>query len=352
MTHKMEVIDLRSDTVTKPDALMLEAMLKAKVGDDVFGEDPTVNELQMRLAEMFGQEAGLFCPSGTMTNQIAIGVHTRPGDEVICDKLSHIYNYEGGGIARNSGASVRLINGDRGRFTVEQMNSEINPTDSYYARTSLVSVEDTTNKGGGAIYDFDELTKIHEFTRLKNLNFHLDGARVFNALAVTGVSPATYGGLFDSISVCLSKGLGTPAGSVLLGNKAFIKEAHRSRKVMGGGMRQAGILAAAGIYALEHRLPRLGEDHLKAKKIGEIISNTSWTASVIPVETNIVIAQLQSGIAASDVCDRLREKDILAMPFGPDKVRFVTHFDIPMNALVQFEERIGSIQINASRVDA
>lgn len=319
--------DLRSDTVTRPDAPMLKAMMSAPTGDDVFAEDPTINALQERLAAMFGHEAALFCPSGTMTNQIAINVHTRPGDEVICDRLSHIYNYEGGGLARNSGVQVRLLHGDQGRFTVEQVRGEINPSDSHYARTSLISVEDTCNKGGGAVYNPEELIKLGEFARQHGLGFHLDGARVFNALAVTEMPTERYGALFDSISVCLSKGLGTPAGSVLIGRRDFIKEAHRARKVMGGGMRQAGILAAAGLYALDHRLPLLPNDHAKAKRLSETLQQLRWVNTVLPVATNIVIFSLAANLAADRVTQALADQGVHALPFGPDKVRFVTHFD-------------------------
>lgn len=337
-------LDLRSDTVTRPDGRMLAAMLAAATGDDVFGEDPTVNLLQERLADHFNQEAGLFCPSGTMTNQIAINVHTRPGDEVICDRLSHIYNYEGGGIARNSGVSVRLIQGDRGRFTAEQVSSEINPPDSHYARTSLVSIEDTCNKAGGSCYALEDIKKIAEFTRSKQLGFHLDGARVFNALVHTGVDSKSYGSHFDSISVCLSKGLGTPAGSVLLGNRAFIKEAHRVRKVMGGGMRQVGILAAAGLHALDERLPLLFEDHEKARFIARVLTGRSWVETIAPVETNIVIVELSAGRSSTEICGLLEEVGVRVLPFGPDKVRFVTHFDIRMEDLETLPSRLDQLE--------
>lgn len=337
-------LDLRSDTVTRPDGRMLAAMLAAATGDDVFGEDPTVNLLQERLADHFNQEAGLFCPSGTMTNQIAINVHTRPGDEVICDRLSHIYNYEGGGIARNSGVSVRLIQGDRGRFTAEQVSSEINPPDSHYARTSLVSIEDTCNKAGGSCYALEDIKKIAEFTRSKQLGFHLDGARVFNALVHTGVDSKSYGSHFDSISVCLSKGLGTPAGSVLLGSRAFIKEAHRVRKVMGGGMRQVGILAAAGLHALDERLPLLFEDHEKARFIARVLTGRSWVETIAPVETNIVIVELSAGRSSTEICGLLEEVGVRVLPFGPDKVRFVTHFDIRMEDLETLPSRLDQLE--------
>ena len=322
------IVDLRSDTVTRPDAPMLEAMLHAPTGDDVFGEDPTVNQLQERMAAVFGHEAGLFCPSGTMTNQIAINVHTRPGDEVICDRLSHIYNYEGGGLARNSGVQVRLVHGDQGRFTVDEVHGEINPPDSHYARTSLISVEDTCNKGGGAVYHPEDLAALSEFARSKGLGFHLDGARVFNALAVTGMAADRYGRMFDSISVCLSKGLGTPGGSVLLGSREFIREAHRVRKAMGGGMRQVGILAAAGLYALDHRLPLLADDHEKAALLANSLEALPWVNQVLPVSTNIVIFSLKAPMNSAELTQTLANKGIFALPFGPDKVRFVTHYDV------------------------
>lgn len=334
-------IDLRSDTVTRPTPAMLEAMMKAETGDDVFGEDPTVNELQERLADMFSQEAGLFCPSGTMTNQIAINVHTRPGDEVICDRLSHIYNYEGGGIARNSGASIRLIEGHRGRFCVEQIEGEINPSDSHYARTSLVAIEDTCNKGGGSVYDVHDIQRLSSFCKSKGLAFHLDGARVFNALAENDTLVSAYGRNFDSISICLSKGLGTPAGSVLLGSRDFIKEAHRVRKVMGGGMRQVGILAAAGLHALDHQVALLREDHRRARATAQTLDSVSWVDHVLPVDTNIVIFEVTEKGKAAHWCEQLSEKGILSMPFGPSKIRFVFHRDISEADHEKLQEVLG-----------
>jgi len=320
------MIDLRSDTVTKPTQKMREAMMNAAVGDDVFGEDPTVNLLQSTLAEKFGLEAGLFCPSGTMTNQIAINVHTSPGDEVICDQLSHVYNYEGGGIARNSGCSVKLIQSTNCQISLEDVKTKINPSDSHYARTSLLCVEDTVNKGGGVCYEFDQLKSLSEFSKEEKLAYHLDGARVVNALVAKGHNWESYGSLFDSISVCLSKGLGTPGGSVLLGSQSFIDEAHRVRKVMGGGMRQTGMLAAAGLYALENNVDRMIEDHQKARLLGECLKDQKWVSNVVPVETNIVVFELD-GIPAVDFQAALAQNGILAMPFGPTKMRFVTHLD-------------------------
>lgn len=255
------IIDLRSDTVTQPSAAMLEAMFKAPVGDDVFSEDPTVNRLESISADMFGMEAAIFCPSGTMTNQIAIKCHTQPGEEVICDKLSHVYQYEGGGIAFNSGCQVKLIDGNYGRITAAQVAEGINPEADYKSKTSLVSLENTTNRGGGACYNFTDIESIKEVCLHNNLKLHLDGARLWNALVAKNETPKQYGQVFDSISVCLSKGMGTPVGSLLIGKKEFIKKARRIRKVFGGGMRQAGYLAAAGIYALENNIARMVEDH-------------------------------------------------------------------------------------------
>jgi threonine aldolase len=286
-------IDLRSDTVTRPTAAMLQAMMQAKVGDDVFGEDETVNALQQKAADLFGMQAALFCPSGTMTNQIGIKVHTQPGDEVICHELSHVYLYEGGGIAANSGASVRLLNGAQGRFTAEQVRSNVNDRDDpHLPWTRVVAIENTVNKGGGACWDPEEIARIRTVCGEHELALHLDGARLFNALIATGQSARRYGELFDTISICLSKGLGAPAGSLLLGSKTHIAKAHRYRKLMGGGMRQAGYLAAAGIYALDHHVQRLHEDHAKAKTLASTLRQLSYVEDVLPVETNIVIFEL------------------------------------------------------------
>ena len=321
------MIDLRSDTVTRPTEAMLKAMMAAPTGDDVYAEDPTVNRLQDVLAERFGHEAGLFCPSGTMANQIAINVHVSPGDEVVCHRLSHVYNYEGGGIARNSGASVRLVDVPRGRMPADVIRAEVNPADSHFARTGLVCVEDTVNKGGGAVQPLDGLAEGSATCREIGLPYHLDGARVWNALRSTGVDWTTYGRMFDSVSLCLSKGMGTPVGSVLLGSRDFIEEAHRSRKVMGGGMRQVGILAAAGLHALDHHFERLQDDHERAARIGEVLENHPAIQSLEPVETNIVIAQLKGGRPASDLVEAQQKEGILCSAFGPDKVRWVTHLD-------------------------
>ncbi|RLD77260.1 MAG: threonine aldolase [Bacteroidetes bacterium] len=327
------MIDLRSDTVTRPTPEMLDAMFSAKVGDDVFGDDPTVKELESKTGKMFGMEAALFTPSGTMANQIGINVHVQPGDEVICDETSHIYNFEGGGIAFNSGASVRLIHGDRGRITAEQVQECINPDNEHYACTKLVSIENTANKGGGSCYDLTEVKKISQFCIENKLGFHLDGARLFNALVKTGDSPEGYGTLFDSISICLSKGLGAPIGSVLMGNTNFIKKARRVRKKFGGGMRQAGYLAAAGIYAIDHNISRLKDDHDMAKEIGKVLQKCSFVEELMPIETNIIIFKLNDKYNDTQFLHLLEEKGILAVGFGPQTIRFVTHLDFTENML-------------------
>lgn len=321
------MIDLRSDTVTKPGREMLEAMMNAEVGDDVYREDPTVAALERKAASLFGMESALFCASGTMTNQVAINVHTRPGDEVICDRLAHIYLYEGGSVARLSGSSVNLLSGNRGRFSVEDVRLAINPDDVHRPSTSLVEVENTVNRGGGAFWEINELKKISALCRERNLSFHMDGARIFNAITETGENPEDYGSLFDSISVCLSKGLGAPVGSLLLGNADFIKKAIRVRKAIGGGMRQAGYLAAAGIYALDNNVKRLKDDHRRAKELGEVLAALPYVEQVYPVQTNIIIFKLNEKLKDSDFIARLEERNIKAGSFGPQTIRFVTHLD-------------------------
>jgi threonine aldolase len=318
------MIELRSDTFTKPTPEMLDAMMHAEVGDDVFGEDPTVNKLEAKLANLFGMDEGVFCPSGTMANQIGIRVHTQPQDEVICDKYSHVYLYEGGGMASNSGVLPNLLDGERGRITATQVEAAIKPDDVHAPVSRLVSLENTMNKGGGSIYDFSEIEKIRNVCDAHGLALHLDGARLFNALVETGETPNQFGAVFDTISVCLSKGLGTPVGSVLLGSKVLIKKARRVRKVFGGGMRQAGFLAAAGIYALDHNVDRLKDDHKRARALGEALIQTSFVSEVLPVDTNIVI------FTVDDVQKRLaqlKEKGVLAVAFGAHQIRLVTHLD-------------------------
>ncbi len=321
------IIDLRSDTLTKPTQGMLEAMFNARVGDDVFGEDPTVKELEEKISGMFGKEAGLFCPSGTMTNQIAVNVHTKPGDEIILHKLSHVYYYEGGGIMKNSGASVCLLDGEKGQISAQDVLDHINSDDIHRPPTAMVEVENTMNKGGGSVYDNANLAAISEICKTNNLKFHLDGARIFNALAVTGQSTLDCGKLFDSISICLSKGLGAPVGSVLIGTKEFINRARRVRKVFGGGMRQAGYLAAAGIYALENHIERLKEDHRKAKMLSEMLASLTWVDKVYDCQTNIALFSVKEPLNAVSVVKQLQARDIYGIEFDKYTVRLVTHLN-------------------------
>jgi len=329
------IIDYRSDTVTRPTHGMLEAMMMAKVGDDVLGDDPSVNELEALSAALFGMEAALFCPSGTMTNQIAIKCHTQPGDEVICDFTSHIYQYEGGGIAFNAGASVQLLNGNRGRVTAEQVKLGINADDVHKAHTSLVSLENTCNRGGGSCYEIDEIQKIRAVCDEHGLKLHLDGARIFNALVAKQQSALEYGKLFHTISVCLSKGLGCPVGSVLIGPSDFIKKARRIRKVLGGGMRQAGYMAAAGIYALRNHIDRLEVDHNHARQLSIVLESCSFVSRVLPVETNIVIFDVAEGYTAPELVAQLKEKNVLAYAISNNQVRLVTHLDISSDMVAE-----------------
>lgn len=334
------IIDLRSDTITQPTPAMRDAMWSAPLGDDVLGDDPTVNALEEKAAQLFGMEAALFCVSGTMTNQLAIRVHTQPGSDVICDKLSHIYLYEGGGIMLNSFSSVKLLDGDRGRLKARQVAEAISPDDVHATITRLVSLENTMNKGGGCYYDFAEIRAIREVCDEHDVPLHLDGARLYNALVATGETPAQHGAIFDSISLCLSKGLGCPVGSLLLGTKDFIKQARRFRKVMGGGWRQAGFLAAAGIYALDHHVDRLAEDHGRAVAIGEIIRQKAQVVDIYPIDTNIVIFELPETILAADYVRRLEILRIRAIAFGKHQVRMVTHLDFTDEHLGELEKRL------------
>jgi threonine aldolase len=329
------MIDLRSDTFTKPSPEMLESMFSAEVGDDVFGEDPSVNRLEAMAAKMFAKEAALFCPSGTMTNQIAIKCHTQPGDEVICDKLSHVYIYEGGGIAFNSGCQVKPQEGSRGMINAKQVAEAINPEDIHKPKSRLVSLENTANRGGGSCYDFNDINEIKQVCVDNDMKLHLDGARIFNAIVARGETPEQYGNVFDSISICLSKGLGTPVGSVLVGDKDFIKKARRVRKVFGGGMRQAGYLAAAGIFALENNIDRLAIDHLHAKQIAETILKNGLAGKMMPVETNIIIFEVGGGYTPVSFTERLKENNILAFPISPTQVRMVLHLDVTKDMVQQ-----------------
>jgi len=337
----MITVDLRSDTVTKPTPGMLEAMFSAKVGDDVFGEDETINALEEKAAALFGMEAGIYCPSGTMTNQIAIKCFTQPLDELIADQTAHVYRYEGGGIAFNSAVSTRLLNGYRGILTAEMIEPEINAENVHYPRTSLVVLENTVNKGGGACYTLDQIKPIAALCQQRGLKLHLDGARIFNALTYTGDKAADYGKYFNGISVCLSKGLGAPVGSVLLADKETIKYARRIRKVLGGGMRQAGFLAAAGIYALDHHVERLNIDHAHARIIAGALSASSAVAGVLPVETNIILFDTVE--PADVILGKLAAQGIQAMSTGKHRIRFVLHLDVHPGQVEHVVSVIGSL---------
>lgn len=338
-------IDLRSDTVTKPTQEMLNAIINAKVGDDVYKEDPTVNELEHKIAEMFGMESALFFPSGSMANQAAIKLHTQMGEQLIADKYAHIYNYEGGGVSFNSGVSCKLIDGNRGMITASQVKESINPPDFYHSPlTSLVCIENTTNKGGGACYDFDEIKKIKTVCDDNTLGYHLDGARLWNALIAKGENPKQYGEVFDTISVCLSKGLGAPMGSVLVGNSKIMENAIRVRKVLGGGMRQIGYMAAAGLYAIENHINRLADDHKKAKEIGGVLETLPFVKQVEPIETNIVIFTIDGN--ENDFISEMAEKGIYFYGLGQGKLRFVTHLDYTQSMHEYFLPLLSSVQLH------
>lgn len=338
------IIDFRSDTVTKPTKEMLEAMFTAKVGDDVFGEDESVNELENYAAKMFGMDASIFCTSGTMTNQIAIKCHTQPGDEVICDRNNHIFQYEGGGIAFNSGCSVNVIDSYRGLINAVQVKKCINNNeDVHKAFSSLVSIENTNNRGGGACYDFKEIEAIKEICVQNQLRFHIDGARLFNAIVAKNETPKQYGQIFDSVSICLSKGLGAPVGSLLLGDFQIIKKARRIRKVFGGGMRQAGYLAAAGLYALQNNIQRLSIDHNHAKAITDALKQKSFIDEILPVETNIVIFSVKNEMTPKLFIEKMKEKNIYMFPISPTQVRIVTHLNITDSMIDKTIEEINKM---------
>jgi len=337
-------LNLISDTVTRPTPAMLEAIMSAPVGDDVFGADPTVKALEAKVADYFGMEAALFFPSGTMANQTAIKLHTRPGEQLICDTYAHVYNFEGGGASFNSGVSCKLVQGDRGMMGAEQVEAAINPLDIHSPRTSLVCIENTTNKGGGACWDYGELSKIGQLCRDRGLGYHLDGARLWNALVRKGEDPKAYGKLFDTISVCFSKGLGCPVGSALLGTERSIQEALRIRKILGGGMRQAGYLAAAAIHAMDHHIDRLAEDHGRAWEIGEILARQGFIKKVEPVETNIIIFELdERQLAQAEFMDLLRERQVSISGMGQGKLRIVTHLDYTQGMHRHFLELLGDL---------
>jgi threonine aldolase len=341
------IVDLRSDTVTQPTAAMKEAMFNAEVGDDVFGEDPTVKKLEKKCAELLGMEAAVFCPSGTMTNQIGIKILTQPYDEVICYKGAHIYKYEGGGLGGNSNIGTKLLQGDRGRISVEEIAPVIgNINDVHQARTSVVALENTVVREAGSYYTLDQIKTISEFSRGKGMAMHLDGARLFNALMETKEKPSDFGKYFDTISICLSKGLGTPVGSVLVCKKELELKARRMRKVFGGAMRQAGYLAAAGIYALDNHIVRLKEDHQRARTLGETLSKRPWVKSVMPVDTNIVIFEVGNGLTAEKCVAKLAEHEIKSLPFSSTEIRLVTHLDFADEMLDKAVEVFNKISFN------
>jgi threonine aldolase len=322
------MINLISDTITQPTPPMLQAMITAEVGDDVFQGDPTVNALEAKAAQMFGMDAALFCPSGTMTNQIAIKTHTQPLDEVICDEKSHIFQSEVGGYAFHSGIGVNLLRGENGIVTVEMIEKAIKPLYDWLPRSTLVVLENTCNHGGGSFYHLNQIKPIAQLCKERGIKLHLDGARLFNALVETGETPLEWGNTFDSISICLSKGLGAPVGSLLIGETDFIKRARRIRKAFGGGMRQAGFLAAAGIYALDNHVERLKQDNDNAKKIGNILRGLPYVENLRPVMTNIVIFDVKLPFTGDSFLKKLEEYNIKAVLFGPNTVRFVTHLHI------------------------
>jgi threonine aldolase len=332
------IIDLRSDTVTQPTLEMKEVMLTAPLGDDVFGDDPSINELEAYASNLFGMEAAVFCPSGTMTNQIAIKVHSNAPGELICDELSHVYKYEGGGIGFNSGLATHLLKGEQGRLTAAQIEAAIQPDDPHFPETQLVSLENTCNKGGGTIYAIEEIKKISALCKERGLKLHLDGARIFNAIVESDYTARDMGAQFDSISVCLSKGLGAPVGSVLLGTKEDIKRARRIRKLFGGGMRQAGSLAAAATFALKNNVERLKEDHAKAKILEQTLEACSFVKKVLPVYTNIVVFEVQDNLLHTNIIQQLQQKNIRTVAFGPQQIRLVTHLDFTANMLEQTVE--------------
>ena len=345
------MIDLRSDTVTRPTPAMLEYMIRAKVGDDVFGEDPTVNEIESLAAGLFGMESALYCPTGTMSNQIAIKAHTHPGDEVICDKTAHVYQYEGGGIAFNSGAQTRLLDGERGRFTAAMVENAINPDDVHKAHTSLVCLENTSNRGGGSCYDLSEISLIRESCDTHGLKLHLDGARLFNALVATGQSANSYGELFHSISVCLNKGLGCPIGSILIGNHQFIKKARRIRKVFGGGMRQAGFMAASGVYALQNHIDRLQVDHENAALVGKHLLEKRFVKGVLPVSTNIVIFEMADDADAKLIMQQLLGQGIKCLTISATQIRMVFHLDISKGDVDKILHALDTIQVASASIN-
>jgi threonine aldolase len=331
----LEPIDLRSDTVTRPTPEMRRAMADAEVGDDVFGDDPTVNRLQDMVAGLLGKEAAIFVPSGTMANETSIRAHTRPGDEILLHAESHAYRYESGGMAALAGCSVCLLSGSRGLFDADQVRAAIRPADDHFPHSALVIVENTHNGGGGTIWPIDRIEPIVAVAAEAGLKMHLDGARLFNACVATGSSPAEYTRYFDTVSVCFSKGLGAPVGSAVAGSADVIRRVHRYRKMYGGGMRQAGIIAAGAIYALEHNIERLADDHDNAKRLAAALADMPGIfIDPETVETNIVYFEVRGNrYSAKGLCDELRPRGVWMLPLGPRRVRAVTHLDVHRDQL-------------------
>ncbi len=326
------LIDLRSDTVTRPSPAMRQAMANADVGDDVFGEDPTVNRLQDAVAALLGKEAALYVPSGTMANQLCIKTHTLPGDEVIAEAGSHVFNYETAGAAFLSNAQVHTIPGHHGQLSLRDIQRAVRPSLYYMPRTRLICLENTHNRAGGTIYPIDGIREISEYARANGIRMHLDGARLWNASVATGIAPKDYATHFDSVSVCLSKGLGAPVGSVVAGTRAFVDEARHFRKIFGGGMRQAGVLAAAGLYALEHNIDRLKEDHEKAAFLArELAAIPGFAIDMTSVQTNIIIMDVEkTGVSPEEILKRLRQRNVLLSMGNYMGLRAVTHLDVSM----------------------
>ena len=326
----MRTVDLRSDTLTKPVPEMREAMMAAEVGDDVFGEDPTINQLQEKIAELTGKEAALFVTSGTQGNQAAVNAHTRPGQEVIVDRNSHIFNYESGAPAMISGVQLHPLDGRHGVITVEQIAAAFRPSDDHYPQTGLICLENTHNRAGGTIYPISEIKRIAEYAREKGVPLHLDGARLWTASVATGISLKEYCQYFDSVMMCFSKGLGAPVGSIVAGSKAFIKYAHFHRKACGGGIRQGGILAAGALYAMEHHWPLLKDDHRRARQFAEAIAELPGiSVELSTVQTNIVMFDVDpQKISVEKLLQQLQERGIHMFEFGPTRIRAVTHLEI------------------------
>jgi threonine aldolase len=338
------VIDLRSDTVTRPTPGMRRAIAEAEVGDDVLGDDPTVIALQERVAQLFGKEAACFVPSGTMANQTAIRAHTEPGDEVICHEDSHIIHYETGAPAALSGVMIRPLRGALGLFDADDVRAAVRPAQHHFARSRLLIVENTHNRGGGAVWPLERIQRVTGAAREAGLRCHLDGARIWNACAASGLEPADYARHFDTISCCFSKGLGAPAGSAVVGDRETIARVHRFRKMFGGTMRQAGVLAAACLYALDHHRPLLSEDHAHARRLARALESLPGVRLAMPVETNMVFIDVEPRLGtAAEICARLRERGVLALPNLPQRIRFVLHLDVSSEQVDQAAGIIGEV---------